>query len=136
MTELTIGKAALKASVSRDTVRLYEREGLIGKPKRLPNGYRVYPEDVVNRLRFIKRAKTMGFTLHEIKELFELKRTSKNTCDDVRQQSEKKLNDVIAKIKDLQKLKKALNKMITSCEKIHKKDECPIITYFESGGVS
>ena len=67
MNALTIGKAALKASVSRDTVRLYEREGLIDKPKRLSNGYRVYPDIVVNQLRFIKRAKTMGFTLYEIK---------------------------------------------------------------------
>lgn len=136
MTELTIGKAALQASVSRDTVRLYEREGLIGKPKRLSNGYRVYPDIVVSQLRFIKRAKTMGFTLHEIKELFELKRTGKNTCDDVKGQSEKKLNDVIVKIKELQKLKKALNSMITSCEKIHKENDCPIIQFFERGDVS
>lgn len=136
MNALTIGKAALKASVSRDTVRLYEREGLIGKPKRLSNGYRVYPDIVVSQLRFIKRAKTMGFTLHEIKELFELKRTSKNTCNDIRRQSETKLNDVMVKIKELQKLKKALNNMISSCEKIHKENECPIIQFFEKGGVS
>ena len=134
MNALTIGKAALKASVSRDTVRLYEREGLIDKPKRLSNGYRVYPDIVVNQLRFIKRATTMGFTLYEIKELLALKQTSKNTCDDIKRQSEMKLNDVVLKIKELQKLKKALNVMITTCGKIHKENECPIIEYFEKGG--
>lgn len=134
MKELTIGKAALKASMSKDTVRLYEREGLIGKPKRLSNGYRVYSEDILIRLKFIKRAKTMGFTLNEIKELLAIKHTSKNTCGDVKHQSEKKLNDVIEKIKELQKLKKALNVMIDTCEKIHKENECPIIQFFEKGG--
>ena len=128
----TIGKVAQRALISRDTIRLYEREGLIDKPKRLSNGYRTYSEDVIARIRFIKSAKTMGFTLHEIKELLALRRTSKNTCNDIKRQAEMKLNDVVLKIKELQKLKKALNAMILTCEKISRENECPIIQFFES----
>ncbi|PIZ05078.1 MAG: heavy metal-responsive transcriptional regulator [Gammaproteobacteria bacterium CG_4_10_14_0_8_um_filter_38_16] len=134
MNMFTIGKVAQRALISRDTIRLYEREGLIDKPKRLSNGYRTYSEDVIARIRFIKSAKTMGFTLHEIKELLALRRTSKNTCNDIKRQAEMKLNDVVLKIKELQKLKKALNAMIFTCEKISKENECSIIQFFEGGG--
>lgn len=131
MSRLTVGQVAKKANVSHDTVRLYERYGLIETPERAPNSYRQYTQEAILRLTFIKRAKAMGFTLKEIAELLEIRRTSKNTCDDVHEQATSKLTDVAQKIKELQRLRTALKKVIDTCEQ-HKPDSpCPLLAMLE-----
>jgi len=126
MAILSIGQVAKLAEVTHDTIRLYERYGLIEQPQRAPNGYRQYGEGTVRRLRFIKHAKVMGFTLKEIGELLEIRRTSQNSCSDVREQAELKLLNVEHKIKELRRLQKALKKVIATCELQKPNKPCPL----------
>lgn len=87
MESLTIGKVARLAEVGVETIRFYEREGLIEEPSRGESGYRQYPKETIQRLRFIKRAKDLGFTLREIKELLALRLDPGTTCGDVRRRA-------------------------------------------------
>ncbi len=132
MTRLTIGHVAKQVGVTQDTIRLYERMGLIEEPKRAPNGYRQYTEGTINRLHFIKRAKTMGFTLKEIAELLAIRRTSYKTCLAVRQQATEKLSDVETKIAELQRLQGALKKVIDTCEQQKPDGACPLLGLLEN----
>jgi len=127
MATLTIGKVALRAGVGIETVRFYEREGLIDEPPRAPSGYRQYPESVVPRLQFIKRAKELGFTLNEIKELLSLRLDPETTCADVKQRAEKKIADIEDKLRCLRRMKKALIKLTESCEGRGTVEGCPIL---------
>lgn len=128
MTTLTIGKVAQRAGVGIETVRFYEREGLIDEPPRGPSGYRHYPESVVPRLLFIKRAKELGFTLNEIKELLALRLDPETTCADVKRRTETKIVDIEEKMRSLRRMKKALVKLTESCIGGRGPvDECPIL---------
>src|SRR5207247_2671094 len=100
MDTLSIGQVARLAGVGVETVRFYEREGLLEEPPRRESGYRQYGEDVVARLRFIRRAKELGFTLKEIAGLLALRVDPDTTCADVRQRARTKIADVEAKIRD------------------------------------
>ena len=115
MTTLTIGKAAERAGVGIETVRFYEREGLIDEPPRGSSGYRQYPESVVLRLQFIRRAKELGFTLNEIKELLSLRLDPGTTCADVKQRAEAKIADIDERMRSLRRIKKVLGKLTESC---------------------
>lgn len=128
----TIGQLAKQVSVSTDAIRMYEKMGLIEKPPRGSNQYRQYDQKTLLRLSFIKRAKAMGFTLKEIGELLALKATSSHTCDDVRKQAEIKLNLIEEKLSELQRLKFALNGLISSCRNNQEAEECPILTLLET----
>jgi MerR family mercuric resistance operon transcriptional regulator len=127
MKALTIGQAARSAGVGIETVRFYERQGLLQEPPRRDSGYRQYPEDVVARLRFIRRAKELGFSLKEIKELLALRVDPDTTCAEVRKRAEEKIIDVEAKIEALQKIKKALTKLTRTCSGRGPTSECPIL---------
>ena len=127
MTILTIGKVAQRAGIGIETVRFYEREGLIDEPPRGQSGYRHYPESVVPRLLFIKRAKELGFTLNEIKDLLSLRLDPETTCADVKQRAETKLVDIEDKMRSLRRMKKALVKLTESCSGRGPVDECPIL---------
>ncbi len=128
----TIGQIAKRAGVSNDTIRLYERYGLIEEPPRAKNGYRQYSSDTVDQLIFIQRAKHMGFTLKEIQELLSIHHTSKQSCGDVRQRAQQKLQ----KIDELKQLEKVVKKLIRDCEK-HRPDElCPIFISLTPKGVA
>ncbi|REJ66664.1 MAG: MerR family transcriptional regulator [Planctomycetota bacterium] len=131
MDTMTIGKVARLAEVGVETLRFYEREGLIEEPPRRESGYREYPESVIARLRFIKRAKELGFTLGEIKELLSLKIDPSTTCADVRQRAELKIDNIEAKIRTLQRMKKALVKLTKACDQRGPTDECPILESLE-----
>jgi MerR family transcriptional regulator, copper efflux regulator len=124
---LTIGQLAHRAGVGVETVRFYERRGLLSEPERKQSGYRQYPEDVVARLRFIRRAKELGFTLKEIAELLALRRDPDTTCADVKQQALAKLDDIEAKIRDLQKIKQALIEVTSPCRGRGPTSACPIL---------
>lgn len=133
MAALTIGKVARLADVGVETVRFYEREGLIAQPLRRPSGYRQYPEDTVKRLRFIRRAKGLGFTLKEIKELLELRVdvASTATCNQVRNLAEEKIADVRDKIRTLQRMEATLTQLVSNCRRRAATGDCAILAALE-----
>lgn len=128
MTEMTRSQIAEKADVNPETLRYYEREGLIPKPPRSEGGFRLYNESYVGRLRFIQRAKKLGFTLKEIKDLMDLRVDSEATCQDVRGRAEAKLSEVEEKIQDLKQIRGALSDLLDACEKGEAPtSDCPIL---------
>ncbi len=130
---LTIGQLARRADVGVETVRFYEREGLLEVPARRPSGYRQYDEGVVDRLRFIRRAKQLGFTLNEIKELLSLRIDPATTCADVKSRAEAKLDDIASKIRSLQRMKRALVKLTKACSGSGAASACPILESLDTG---
>lgn len=115
MEALTTGTVARQAGVGVETIRFYEREGLIENPPRRESGYRQYPQETVSRVRFIRRAKELGFTLKEIKELLELRASPKSRCADVRRRAEATIDDIEQKVSALLGMKEALVKLTAAC---------------------
>ncbi len=128
----TIGELAKRSGIGLETVRFYERKGLIAEPPRTDSGYRQYPEEVVGRIRFIRRAKELGFALKEISELLSLRVDPDTTCVDVRKQTEFKISDVEEKIRALRRIKTALKKLAASCVGTGPASECPILEALDS----
>jgi len=124
---ITIGVVARRAGVGVETVRFYERQGLIEEPPRRMSGYREYSEEVIARLSFIRRAKELGFTLSEIKELLALRLDPETPAAEIRQRAEAKIADIQAKIQSLQKMKKALAKLTAACGCHGTSAECPLL---------
>src|SRR2546427_1298955 len=108
-------EVAKQGGVNLETIRYYERRGLLPKPPRTPAGYRTFGTDAVKRLRFIKHAQELGFSLKEIKELLNLRVRPGSICADVRQKAEAKITDVDEKIRHLQEIKKALAQLTNTC---------------------
>jgi len=129
---LTIGQLAKRAQVSVETIRYYEREALIAKPQRSAAGYRQYAPEVVRRLRFIQRAKELGFTLKEILELLSLRTKPGVCCGDVRAQARLKIADIEARIASLQQMKRALQTLAQECAGSGPVSECPILEALDS----
>lgn len=127
MKTFTIGQIAREAGVGVETVRFYERQGLIAAPSRRASGYRQFDEAVVDRLRFIREAKALGFTLNEIKELLSLKLDPSTTCTDVKKRAEAKITDIEAKLDSLIRMKQALVKLTKSCSGRGTTSDCPIL---------
>jgi MerR family mercuric resistance operon transcriptional regulator len=127
MKPLTIGQVAKRAGVGVETVRFYERQGLLEEPARRESGYRQYSQDVVSRLRFIKRAKELGFSLKEIKELLVLRVDPATTCREVKEQAKAKIADIESKIASLLRMKEALVRLAASCRGQGPTSECPIL---------
>lgn len=127
MERLTIGQVAGLADVGVETVRFYERQGLIEEPPRRVSGYRQYPPDAVERIRFIRRAKDLGFSLREIKELLALRLDPESTCGDVRERAEEKLADIRAKIEALDGMRAALERLTAACSGKGSVGACPIL---------
>lgn len=124
---LTIGALARRAHVPLDTVRYYERRGLLPEPPRTAAGYRQYPEDTVRRVTFIKRAQAMGFTLEEIAELLALRMTSGNGCRAVERQARVVIGRIDGKVAELTRMRSALGRLATACHGDHLPDECPML---------
>lgn len=112
---MTIGRVASAAGVSIDTIRFYERQGLIEKPRRNFSGYRNYSEAVLDRLRFIRDAKRLGFTLKEVRELLSEGVKSTAECGPVTRKAEAKLVEMNEEIARLQRLRVTLRKMVETC---------------------
>lgn len=129
--ERTIGRLAKAVGVNVQTVRYYERLNLLGPTARKPSGYRLYGPEEERRLRFIKNAQALGFTLHEIAELLNLRVSSAARCGDVQQRAHTKLKQVEAKVRDLQDLARALRNLIGACEAGQPTDRCPILKSLE-----
>lgn len=128
----TIGKVAQRSGVGIETLRFYEREGLIPEPPRRESGYRQYPAATIDRVRFIKQAKELGFTLAEIRELLDLSMGPKTTCADVKRKTLEKIKEIDAKISDLKRIKRALNRLTNQCRGKGPVSECPILENLES----
>lgn len=128
MKPLTIGQIAQRSGVGIDTVRFYERQGLLKRPARSPSsGYRLYGEEVIARLQFIQRAKELGFTLNEVKELLSLRVDPGMSCEDVRARAEAKIADIEGKIRTLTRMKKALVRLTKECCETGGGPECPLL---------
>ncbi len=113
---MTIGKAAREAGVGVETIRFYERRGLIDQPpKPLDSGYRTYPEETVERVRFIRQAQELGFALREIHELLSLRAAPDADAADVRARATAKLGEVERKIAQLERIRAALAQLIAAC---------------------
>lgn len=129
---LTIGKLAALAAVSTDTLRFYEREGLIAPISKSAAGYRLYDEDALIRLRFIKQARICGFTLTEIQQLLVLRNQTEACCGDVRQRAIEKKLQLETKIRTLSAMSKALDHLIADCvDEAHPINGCPILVALE-----
>ena len=131
MKDFTVGQLAKKASINIETVRYYERIGMMPKPTRKESGYRLYSEEDIARLKFILHAKELGFSLKEIRELLELRVDPQTTCDEVRDQAEAKIADIEKKISELIRIKKALGKLAAACREKGPTGECPILEALE-----
>lgn len=129
----TIGKVATLAGVSADTLRYYEKEGLITPASRTVAGYRLYNDDVLRRIRFIKHAQHCGFTLSDIQELLKLKHADNACCQDVRSLAIEKKLRIEHKLRALQAMSRALDDLIQICDGGEKAtDDCPILDALEN----
>jgi len=124
---LTIGQLARHSGVNLETIRYYERLGLLPKPPRSRSGYRLFPEDAPRRVRFIKRAQELGFSLKEIKELLALRIEPGKTGADVRERAEAKISDIEKKIKSLREMRESLAKITMVCRSDGPLSDCPIL---------
>jgi MerR family mercuric resistance operon transcriptional regulator len=129
MQRLTIGRLAELGGVNLETVRYYERRGLLPKPPRTHAGYRQFPPDTALRLRFIKRAQELGFSLDEIRDLLEL-RVERRNCADVRARAQAKIADIEKKMKALAAMKNTLRDLVNRCEQ-GDSTECVILSSLE-----
>lgn len=129
--QYTIGRLAKEAKVNIQTVRFYERQGILKPIERLESGYRVYDRESLKRLHFIRHAKELGFSLKEIQALLNLRIRSIQRCDQVRAKAQKKLEDIQNKIMHLKNLEKTLKGLISDCKNRQVSDCCPIIEKME-----
>lgn len=133
MAGLTVGEVARRAGVGPQTVHYYERLGLLARPPRTDANYRAYPAEAVRRLRFIKRAQELGFTLKEIEELLSLRATPRSRCPQVRGRAEAKLRDIDDQIRSLRARRKALTGLIRECVGDGPVTACPILGALDRG---
>lgn len=132
MEQLTTSRLAKHVDVNPETIRYYEREGLLEPPARLPSGYRIFPDSSVQRIRFIKRAQKLGFSLQEIKELLSMRqeRTGRE-CAQVKRLASEKLVEIDRKIQTLTSMRSVLKKLENQCPGSGPLSGCPIVESLE-----
>lgn len=123
----SIGQVARRAGVGVETVRFYEREGLLEEPTRRASGYRQYSEEVIKQIRFIKRAQQLGFSLKEIRELLTLRVDGQTSCEQVKERAAAKRAEVEQKIVELQHMRQALLQVASLCEEEGPSGRCPML---------
>ncbi|TAL79512.1 MAG: heavy metal-responsive transcriptional regulator [Burkholderiaceae bacterium] len=126
-TSFTIGAVAKRVGVAIDTIRYYEREGLLPQPQRRASGYRSYGDGAITQLRFIRRAKHLGFTLDEIRELLSLSHDRQKGVAAVKQRAQLRLVALDARIAELQRVRDGLAQLVKSCRGHGTPDQCPIL---------
>jgi Hg(II)-responsive transcriptional regulator len=127
MDTLSIGQVARRAGVGVETVRFYEREGLLEEPPRRASGYRQYSEEVITRLRFIRRAQQLGFSLKEITELLLLRVDTQTSCEEVKGRTEAKIAEVERKMVELHRMRQALLQVASLCTGQGPTGRCPML---------
>lgn len=125
---LTSGQLAKKSGVGVETLRFYEREGLLPVPARLASGYRQYPAGAVERVRFVRRAQLLGFQLKDIKELLALRDDPDAKSREVRDKAVAKLADIDQRIRDLEAMRADLTQLVAACDGSGPAAHCPILT--------
>jgi len=133
---LTIGAVAKRAGVAIDTIRYYEREGLLPEPARRASGYRSYGEAAVAQLRFIRRAKDLGFTLEEIRELLALSADRQRGVKAVKQRAQRRLAAIDQRVAELQRVRDGLAQLVASCPGHGKPEDCPILRALADDGAT
>jgi len=131
MSTYSIGQVAKQSGISVETIRYYEREGLLEEPERKESGYRQYQQEAIIRLSFIQQAKELGFSLKEVAELLSIKADNKKLCNEVKQLAREKLDNIENKIKMLQRMRKSLKKLVDTCPGQAPLNECPILDALE-----
>lgn len=121
---MRIGQLAKAAHIHIETIRFYERKGLIEQPEKPLRGFRDYPAKILDRILFIKRAQKLGFTLEEIASLLLL---DSGKCPDIQDLAEQKLHDIRDKLADLSRIEIALDTLVSSCKNNDNIHHCPII---------
>jgi len=134
MKGLTISELAKNAGVNIETIRYYERLGLISEPPRTESGYRIFPPEVIQRIRFIKRSQDLGFTLSEIKKLLSMTESESSGCREVRLFASQKIKEIEFKIRDLQSIKSVLQDLSSRCPDQGPVHSCPIVERLSEGG--
>jgi MerR family mercuric resistance operon transcriptional regulator len=132
MERLTIGEVAKLAHVCIETMRYYERTGLIASPPRSESNYRLYPQETVRRVQFIKRAQELGFSLKEITELLALRATLDTPCADIRTRVLAKITAIEEKIRTLHAMKHALAQLVAECSGQGEITDCPILASLDA----
>lgn len=127
MKDMKIGEVARRSGIGIETIRYYEREGLLQEPKRRPSGYRQYDESTLERLAYISGAKALGFTLAEIRELLELSFLTPDCCAHIRQRAEAKMADIGNRIRSLQRMRRALGRLLARCQTKDSPEDCPLV---------
>lgn len=128
---MMIGRLAEAAGVKVPTIRYYERRGIIAEPPRSRSGYRQYGEGAVDRIRFVKRAQELGFTLEEIEDLLALRVEDPTSCESVEEATRSKLASVESKIRELERLRAVLRGLVRSCEDRERTSACPVLGILE-----
>jgi MerR family mercuric resistance operon transcriptional regulator len=128
---MTIGEVADRSSVNVQTIRYYERRGLLLTPRRSPGGYRQYSADNVHRIRFIKRAQALGFSLDKISELLALRVDPSSNCEEVLHHAEIKLRDIDERIEALRRMRRSLESLVGACRERRTTSACPILEVLE-----
>jgi len=131
MKSMTIGQVAKLSGVGVETIRFYEREGLLNKPKRRQSGYRVFTPEVVGRIRFIKKAKQLGFSLREIRDLLSLRVDSQATAADLKGRVDAKIEEIDERLRDLKRMRSALLRLSKACTGKGPIGECPLLDALE-----
>ena len=124
---MKIGELAHRTGVPIDTVRYYERQGLLPQPERQPSGYRSYQPSDITRLRFVRRAKVLGFTLEEIRDLLALSGRREDDMGSLKAAAEHRLADVEAKLSELTRIRDGLRTLVEACPGHGALDTCPIL---------
>ena len=127
MEPLRTGEVARLAGVNVETLRFYEREGILPEPPRRISGYRHYPPETVDLVRFVKRAQELGFSLREIRELLDLRAVPRRASNKVRRLVQDKIGEIEHKMRDLDAMRQALGEMLCACEGKSTAADCPII---------
>lgn len=134
MEGFTTAKLAKEGGVNVETIRYYERHGLLPKAPRTPSGYRKFSADYVIRLRFIRHAQELGFTLKEVKDLLALRVKHGSSCAAVRRKAESKIADIDEKIRHLHSIREALVRMASTCSGLGPVTNCSILEALNGRG--
>jgi len=126
-------EVAVQAGVNPQTLRYYERRGLVQEPPRSPAGYRAYPAEVVEIVRFVKRAQELGFTLDEVRELLHLAEGGPKDCDPARALAEARVAELNRKISDLQRMRESLVELVATCDRPRTDRRCPLLHALHTG---